>query len=702
MKLFEKRILISDLCHVLDQYMDKAHVEVVYQAYIVAATAHDGQFRASGEAYVFHPINVAMILAELQLDYACIVAALLHDCIEDTTLSYEQIALDFGDEVANIVDGVSKITGLQFNSVTEKQAQNFRKLILAMTSDMRVMIIKLADRLHNMRTLDSMSKEKQLRISKETFEIHAPLARRLGLNSVRTELDNLCFKYMHPFKYKVITNKISKQKGARKKLINHIEKEITNRLQNDGISIDEVCGRKKQASSIYNKMKLKGLKFSQVLDMFAFRVIVEDVSDCYKSLGVVHNLYKPFPGKFKDYIALPKSNGYQSLHTVLFGPDKVLIEVQIRSKDMHFVSEYGIAAHWHYKNHSRTDTPELATNWLGSLLDIQKKSGTSVDFLEETKTDLFPSEVFVFTPAGEIIQLPYKSTVIDFAYAVHTSIGNHAIKAKIDQSNVPLSTEIKSGQTIEIITNKRGKPHSSWLHSVISVKAKSAIKLQLKKESSSELMQLGEYLLNNALDYQGLKANGISKDVWRKCITDLRCDSKSDLYMKIGLSEILISVVLNKLQGDADGKIIYKLHINKTRGKAIGFAHCCYPIPGDRVAAILTSTKGLVVHRFECKNLQRDRTKNIQWMEVDWDYDNSEEFEATVVIKVDNIRGTLASIANVISKMGVNIEGLNVEEHKNLLKSLNFIITVTDTYMLSQVFTEIKKLKFVRSVTRQI
>jgi len=699
MKLFKKRVLISDLCEVLDHYMPKNHVEMVYQAYIMAATAHDGQFRKSGEAYVFHPINVAMILAELQLDYACIVAALLHDCIEDTTLTQEEISIDFGEEVANIVEGVSKITGLRFNSITDKQAQNFRKLILAMTSDMRVMVIKLADRLHNMRTLDSMDEEKRVRIAKETYEIHAPIARRLGLNSIRTELDNLCFKYLHPFRYKIITSKINKQKGSKRKLIRHIEKEINNRFINEGMAEVEVTGRRKQPSSIYNKMKLKGVKFSQVLDMFAFRVIVSDVSMCYQALGIVHNLYKPLPGKFKDYIALPKSNGYQSLHTVLFGPDKILIEVQVRSQDMHFISEYGIAAHWHYKN-TPGGTPELAANWLGSLLDIQKKSGTSVDFLEETKTDLFPSEVFVFTPVGDIIQLPYKSTVIDFAYAVHTDIGNRTVKAKIDQASVPLSTEIRSGNTIEIITSKKAKPHSSWLQTAVTAKAKSAIKTQLKKESSSELMQLGDYLLSNALTYQGLNYKDINKDTWRKCLSDLRCDSKSDLYMKIGLSEILISVVLNKLQDDKDEKVIEKIHINKTRGKAISFAHCCYPIPGDRVAAILTTSKGLVVHKFECKNLQRERSKNIQWLEVDWDADKSEEFEATVIVKVNNRRGALASIANVLAKMGINIENLDIEEQKNSMKALNFIITVSDTKKLTEVFSKLEKFEFVRSVSR--
>ncbi len=534
MSLFEKRILISELCEVLDTYMPKDQVESVYRAYIVAATAHDGQYRRSGEAYVFHPINVAMILAELKLDYYCIAAALLHDCIEDTSLTQEDIVQDFGKEVAHIVQGVSKLTGLEFHTTTDKQAQNFRKLFLAMSTDMRVMMIKLADRLHNMRTLKSMSRDKQLRIAKETSEIHAPIARRLGLNSIRVELDNLCFAIMQPFRHKVLMEQIKKQCGNRKKIIQNIQRDIETRLKQEGLEKVRITGRRKQPCSIYNKMKIKQLKFSQVLDMYAFRVIVDDVAQCYQALGIIHNLYKPLPGKFKDYVALPKSNGYQSLHTVLFGPNKIFIEVQIRSEDMHFISEYGIAAHWHYKS-DNANSAELASNWLGSLLAIQQNSGTSVEFLEETKTDLFPSEVFVFTPKGEIIQLPYRSTVLDFAYAIHTNVGNRTLKAKVNQVNASISTELKSGQTIEIITDKGAKPHPSWLQIVVTAKAKSSIKTNLKEESTSELMQLGEYLLINALNYQGSNAS-IDEDKWQTCLDDLKCDSKSDLYMKIGLS----------------------------------------------------------------------------------------------------------------------------------------------------------------------
>jgi len=692
------RILISDLCEVLELYMSKSQVEGVYQAYVVAATAHDGQYRKSGEAYVFHPLSVAMILAELQLDYYCIVAALLHDCIEDTSVTYEEINYDFGYEIAHIVEGVSKLTGLEFHTTVDKQAQNFRKLFLAMSDDMRVMVIKLADRLHNMRTLDSMRRDKQLRIAKETVEIHAPIARRLGLNSIRVELDNLCFAIIYPFRHKVLASQLKKQCGNRTKVIKHIQEQLDNRLVQEELPGVEISGRQKQPCSIYKKMKNKRLKFNQVLDMYAFRVIVKDVAQCYQALGVIHNLYKPLPGKFKDYVALPKSNGYQSLHTILFGPNKIFIEVQIRSEDMHFVSEYGIAAHWHYKSDSDNDS-ELASNWLGSLLDIQQNSGTSVEFLEETKNDLFPSEVFVFTPEGDIMQLPYRATVLDFAYMVHTNIGNKTVKAKIDQVSAPISTRLRSGQTVEIVTDEHAKPHPSWLQMSVTAKAKAAIKIYLKTQSASELIQLGEYLLSNALDYLTVDVESISTKKWQTCLNELACDSLEDMHLKIGLSEILVSVVLNKLQYD-DQYSAQSVRISSTRDKAISFAHCCYPIPGDKVSGILTTTKGLVMHRSDCTNLVRLKSKQAQWMAVDWQPEKGESFDVKITVDVDNQRGTLASIANMVSKLESNIEHIEVQEKDNSIKSLDLVISVTSSHHLYEITQALETLKFIQEVRR--
>ena len=695
----DKRILISDLCDVLEGYMPQSQVEGVYQAYIVAATAHDGQYRKSGEAYVFHPLSVAMILAELKLDYYCIVAALLHDCIEDTSVTFEEIKYDFGNEIAHIVEGVSKLTDLEFHTSIDKQAQNFRKLFLAMSDDMRVMVIKLADRLHNMRTLSSMRRDKQLRIAKETAEIHAPIARRLGLNSIRIELDNLCFEITHPFRHRVLVSQIKKQCGNRTKVITHIQDQLNARLVQEGLPEVNISGRRKQPCSIYKKMKNKGLRFAQVLDMYAFRVIVEDVAQCYQALGIIHNLYKPLPGRFKDYVALPKSNGYQSLHTILFGPNKIFIEVQIRSEDMHFVSEYGIAAHWHYKSNSENNT-ELASSWLGSLLDIQQNSGTSIEFLEETKNDLFPSEVFVFTPDGDIMQLPYRSTVLDFAYLVHTNVGNHTLKAKVDKVSAPMSTVLKSGQTVEIITDENAEPHPSWLQMTVTAKAKSSIKSYLKTQSAAKLIQLGEYLLNNALDYMGVKVDSIDEDKWKNCLDNLNCDTKEDMYIRISLSEVLVSVVLNNLQCEGDHCMVQSIKIKNTQDKAISFAHCCYPIPGDNVSGILTTSKGMVMHRNDCTNLSRAKDKNAQWLNIDWQADECKSFEVKIIIDVVNQRGTLASIANIVSKLGSNIEHIEVQEKDNSIKSLELVIGVTDINHLQKISQDLSSLEFVKEVNR--
>ncbi|RUA04343.1 MAG: (p)ppGpp synthetase [Gammaproteobacteria bacterium] len=699
---FSNRILISDLCDTLSAYMSKAQVDDVYRAYMVAATAHDGQYRQSGEAYVFHPISVAMILAELKLDSCCIVAALLHDCIEDTTLTYESIAKDFGKEVAHIVQGVSKLTDLEFNSSIDQQARNFRKLFLAMSADMRVMMIKLADRLHNMRTLGAVKREKQYRIAKETSEIHAPIARRLGLNNIRAELEDLCFRFMYPYRYTVMSHQINKRYGNLKKNINSIQEEFERRLTQEGMSQFSISGRKKTTYSIYKKMHQQKLKFSQILDIFAFRVVVDNLPDCYQALGIAHNLYKPLPGKFKDYIALPKANGYQSLHTVLFGPSKVFIEVQIRTTDMDFISEYGIAAHWHYKSKDKSkegDFAELANNWLGSLLDIQKNSDTSIEFLEKTKNDLFPSEVFVFTPKGKIIQLPYRSTAIDFAYAIHTKVGNHTLKVKIDRIDSPVSTVLKSGQTIEIITDKSAKPHPDWLNIAVTAKAKVSIKAKLKEESTFELIQLGDYLLTNALDYQGNDIV-ISDKKWQACLTELKCENKDELHIKIALSEILISFVLNKLHEKECDINANRISIKGIKGKPISFAHCCYPIPGDKVAGILTTTKGMVLHRSDCGNLIHAKQKNEQWMAVDWQQSEGEEFEVGICVKIENRRGMLASIANAIAKINVNIENIEVEERDNTMKGLNFIVNVPNIAKLDEIMYAIKSLEFVHSVVR--
>jgi len=697
-KIFQKQSQISHLCSVLEGYLSKEEVVLVKKAHQIAENAHSGQFRKSGEPYISHPLSVALILAELKLDYLCIVAAILHDCIEDTSITKEDVKNEFGVQVAHIVEGVSKLTSLEFTSSSQKQAKNFQKLILAMSKDMRVMIIKLADRLHNMRTLDSMSDDKRIQKAKETSELHAPIARRLGLHSIRVELDDLCFKALHPRKHLIIKRKINKQYGNQKKTISLIKAEIENRLKFEQINTT-VEGRQKQPSSIYNKMKNKSRKFSEVLDMHAFRVVVENTNACYQALGHIHSLYKPIPLKFKDYISAPKPNGYQSLHTVLIGPRKMFIEVQIRSQEMDFISEYGIAAHWHYKN---TDEPskKLARNWMGSLLDIQQNTDTSVDFLESTKSDLFSDEVFVFTPGGKIIQLPLRATVLDFAYAVHTNIGKKAQKATINGNEVELSTTLKSGQTIEIIIGRFVKPKPSWLDFVVTSKAKTAIKAHLKDNSKVELARLGKLLISDALKFQNIKINDVPLDKWKQCFKELNCVDFEDLYIRVGLSEIFVAVVVNKLLQDINNETINTISIGQTKGMAINFAHCCFPIPGDEVTGVLTTQKGLVLHRSNCSNLEHIKEKNAQWMEVDWKSDDKEQFEVGISCLVENRSGRLAAIANTLANLGVNIENIEQQQRSGSNRLFYITLVVTNIIELNSVLDKLNKLPHLISAGR--
>ena len=682
----------------LGDYLSQDEVELVKKAYKIADKAHSGQYRKSGEAYISHPMSVALILAELKLDYLCIVAAILHDCIEDTSITNEDVKNEFGVQVAHIVEGVSKLTSLEFTSSSQKQARNFQKLILAMSKDMRVMIIKLADRLHNMRTIGSMSEEKRIQKAKETSELHAPIARRLGLHSIGVELDDLCFQTLHPRKHLIIKRKINKQYGNQKKTINLIKSEIENRLKFEQINAT-VEGRQKQPSSIYNKMKIKSRKFSEVLDMHAFRVVVENTNACYQALGHIHSLYKPIPLKFKDYISAPKPNGYQSLHTVLIGPRKMFIEVQIRSQEMDFISEYGIAAHWHYKN---TDEPskKLARNWMGSLLDIQQNTDTSVDFLENTKSDLFSDEVFVFTPGGKIIQLPLRATVLDFAYAVHTNIGKKAQKATVNGNEVELSTRLKSGQTVEIITGRFVKPKPSWLDIVVTSKAKTAIKAHLKDNSKVELARLGKLLIADALKFQNIKINDVPLDKWNKSFKELNCIDFEDLYIRVGLSEIFVAVVVNKLLQDINNETINTLSISQTKGMGINFAHCCYPIPGDSVTGVLTSQKGLVFHRSNCSNLEHIKEKNAQWMEVDWKSDGNEQFEVAISCLVENRSGRLAAIANTLANLSVNIENIEQQQRPGSDRLFYITLMVTNIIELNNVLDKLNKLPHLISAGR--
>jgi RelA/SpoT family (p)ppGpp synthetase len=491
---------ISDLCDITDAYLEADQVKDIYRAYLFGADAHDGQRRASGEPYIYHPLQVARTLAEMRLDHRSLIAAILHDVVEDTKTTKEHVATEFGGEVAELVDGVTKLSQLEFDSRAEAQAENYQKMLLAMAKDIRVMLVKLADRLHNMRTLDALSAEKRRRVARETLEIYAPIANRLGLNNIKIELEDLGFKALYPMRHRLLTAELKRARGHRKQVIKRISTAIKRRLRQEDLT-GQVVGREKHLYSLYSKMVEKRLSFTDVLDVYAFRIIVDSVDMCYRVLGSIHNLYKPVPGRFKDYIAIPKANGYQSLHTVLFGPYGVPIEVQIRTAEMHEVAEAGIAAHWEYKDGEAGDSVahKRARVWLKELLEMQQTAGNSIEFIEHVKVDLFPDEVYVFTPAGEIMELARGATAVDFAYAVHTDVGNHCVAVKIDRRYAPLRTQLTTGQTVEVITAPWGRPNPAWLSFVATGRARANIRNYLKRLQQGEAVDLGRRLLQQSL-----------------------------------------------------------------------------------------------------------------------------------------------------------------------------------------------------------
>src|SRR5689334_12405964 len=571
-------------------YMKPADVERIEEAYEVARAAHSGQYRQSGEPYITHPLAVAKILAEWHLDAQALMAALLHDVVEDTHTTKSEIAKRFGKPVAELVDGVSKIDRIEFETLQHAQAENFRKMLLAMARDVRVILIKLADRLHNMRTLEAVPTEKQERIARETLDIYAPIANRLGLISIYYELEDLGFNYLHPTRFRVLDKALRKARGNRRDAVGKIQEQIQARLKEFGVKA-EVTGREKHISSIYKKMQEKNISFSEVFDIYGFRIIVPDVPSCYLAMGALHTLFKPIPGKFKDYIAIPKANGYQSLHTTLFGPFGMPIEIQIRTADMHKVAEAGVASHWIYKTGADTSKDvQLRTHqWLQSLLEIQSESGDAVEFLEHIKVDLFPDEVYVFSPKGKIFALPRGATPIDFAYAVHTEVGNHCIAAKVDGAPVPLGTVLRNGNRVEILTDPQARPNPVWLSYVATGKARSHIRHYLKTMQLQESAEVGELLLVQAL--RSLKANPdeIGDTHWTHFFKGDSAKTREEVLADIGLGKRLAVVVAKKLlsiEASAEGEArLDSITIRGTEGLAVQFAPCCRPIPGDPIIA---------------------------------------------------------------------------------------------------------------------
>jgi guanosine-3',5'-bis(diphosphate) 3'-pyrophosphohydrolase len=699
----------------LESYLKPEDVERVELAYNVARSAHEGQYRKSGEPYITHPLAVAKILADWHLDATALIAALLHDVVEDTPTTKGEIAKQFGKAVANLVDGVSKIDKLQFETIEQAQAENFRKMLLAMARDVRVILIKLADRLHNMRTLEAVRPDKQERIAKETLEIYSPIANRLGLNDVYYELEDLGFRYLHPHRFKVLEKAVKSARGNRRQVVGKILDAIKHRLKEQNIEAS-ISGREKHLSSIYKKMQEKSLTFSEVLDVYGFRIIVKDVPSCYLTLGAMHTLYKPFPGKFKDYIAIPKPNGYQSLHTALFGPFGVPIELQIRSQDMHKIAEAGVASHWLYKTTDEahgahlTEMQQKTHQWLQSLLEIQSESGDALEFLEHIKVDLFPDQVYLFSPKGKIFALPRGSTPIDYAYAVHSDIGNHAVGAKVNDEDVPLGTRLRNGDRVEVVTAPEGRPNPAWLSYAQTGRARSHIRHYLKNMHLTESVELGELLLIQAVRSLGLDPHELGKLHWEGMLKGDAAKKKEEVLAEIGLGKRLALVIARKLfsvsdehHHDRHAKASEPLTIRGSEGMAVQFASCCRPIPGDPIIAQINKGAGLIVHTHDCPAIHPFKFDPEKWVDVQWDGSLEKTFDVAIKLTVTDKRGVLAKLAAEIAAADSNIAHIQMvdkQEGQTLYTELQLTLEVRNRMHLANVLRQLRRLPEVVRIAR--
>ncbi|MFT5504763.1 MAG: guanosine-3',5'-bis(diphosphate) 3'-pyrophosphohydrolase [Gammaproteobacteria bacterium] len=697
---------IDDLCAELKHYLTDEQVGVVYSAYRLGAQAHQGQIRVSGEAYISHPVAVARILAEMRMDSNSITAAILHDVIEDTETTKAEIVDLFGEEVADLVDGVSKLTQIVFRSKAEAQAENFRKMMLAMAKDIRVIIIKLADRLHNMRTLDIMPPEKRRRIALETMDIYAPIANRLGIFKMRHELLDLSIRAAYPMRYRALESAVKGVLGNRKEIFNTIENGIRDRLKEVDIEAS-VKYRQKNIHSIYRKMRDKKTGFKKLTDVFGVRITTASVDDCYRVLGVMHNLYKPIPGKFKDYLAIPKTNGYQSIHSSLFGPHGIAIEVQIRTVEMDQFAESGIAAHWLYKEgaHGTSSAQTRALDWLKNLLEMQQKSGSSQEFLESVKVDLFPDEIYVFTPKGEIKKLPRGSTVVDFGYAVHTDVGNTCVAARIDNHMSPLSSRLYNGQTIEIICSDSSRPHPSWLDFVITARARTNIRHFLKSLQKEEAVSLGKRLLQQSVNNIVGREESLTDDRMLRMVEQYAMEDQHELLAEIGLGNRNSSLVAKAMYDVGDDVTEFDdtgkpLAIKGTEGMVVSFARCCRPVPGDAITGFMSSGKGIVVHQQTCPNVN-ERTSGNRKLSMQWSDHVEGEFLAFMRVQVANERGVLAKLATSIADMSSNIEHINLTEKDGLISTMEFIITVTDRIHLARIMKKLRHMSVVNRIWRK-
>ncbi len=688
----------DELQQALSLYLDLEEVDKCHQAFLFAETAHQGQMRRSGEPYISHPVAAALILADMRLDYQTIMATLLHDVVEDTRVKKEELIKLFGEDVTALVDGVTKLTKIKFESRAEAQAENFRKMVLAMVKDIRVIIVKLADRLHNMKTLGVMPSATRQRIAIETLEIYAPIANRLGMHHVYTGLEDLGFKALYPMRYRAIKSAIEKSRGNRRELTQKIERDLQEALEDLNIPYEHVFGRKKHLYSIYRKMRQKKASFAEISDVFAFRVITEDIDSCYRVMGALHQTYKPVPQRFKDYIGIPKVNGYQSLHTMLFGPFGVPLEVQIRTREMDRVAENGVAAHWIYKSAGlEVNEAQLrAREWVQRLLEMQRSTGNSLEFIENVKIDLFPDEVYVFTPKGHIMELPKGATPVDFAYIVHSDIGNSCVAAKVNRRLVPLSIPLTNGQTVEIITAPCAHPSPTWLNFVVTGKARSNIRNFLKGQQHVESTKLGHRLLEQALAELASDYDKVPPESLQALLLDLDYKTVDDLLYAIGIGNEMPMVIARRLVIAHENSELEKtmrakpLVIKGTEGMVVHFADCCQPIPGDKIVGRFQQGRGILVHASDCPVIKKSRINPDQYISLRWDEHVKGEFWVDITVDVANKRGVLAALATAIAEADSNIGNINVDPRDGRHNAVTFSISVTDRTHLALVMRRLR------------
>jgi guanosine-3',5'-bis(diphosphate) 3'-pyrophosphohydrolase len=702
------RVFIDSL-----SYLKPEEIQLVREAYSFSEAAHHDQKRLSGEPYITHPLAVAGALAEWHMDAQAVIAALLHDVMEDTAVTKSEIAERFGKSVAELVDGLSKLDKIEFQSYAEAQAENFRKMLMAMARDLRVVLIKLADRLHNLQTMSALRIDKRRRIAHETLEIYAPIANRLGLNKLFRQLQDLSFEHIHPLRSRVLARAVKAARGNRRELLSRILDGIRDKMREVGIEA-QVFGREKSLYSIYRKMVDKRLSFSQVLDIYGFRVIVNDVASCYLALGALHALYKPVPGKFKDYIAIPKANGYQSLHTALIGPYGTPVEVQLRTENMHHLAQEGVASHWLYKDSDESAASGIADlqiethKWLQSLLELQSTAGDSSEFFEHVKVDLFPDEVYVFTPKGKIMALPRGATAVDFAYAVHTDVGNRCVAARINYELMPLRTELANGDQLEIITAVHANPNPAWLSYVKTGRARSKIRHFLKTMQHDESASLGEHMLDQELRALNVEPSLVPMTSWEQLVRDSGSKSMKEIYIDIGLGRRLAAVVARRLLAhedapQAEGGTPASLIIRGTEGMAIQLATCCQPIPGDPIVGSIRKGQGLVVHTHDCPIIRKSRSNEPKkWIDVEWEPEPNKMFDVRIRLTAENSRGALGRIATAISESGSNIEHFTMDEPKpSLYTVLHFTIQVIDRAHLARLIRSLRRIPEVVRLARE-